>query len=151
LLVLALVIGLSAASLYVLRSMEDILPWQRGRKPGRKSGIKVLDTNVIIDGRVYDVARAGFLGGPLYVRQFVLEELQHIADHHDSLRRQRGRRGLDVLRHLQAETNLEVGTHDRMAPDIGDPVDARLVRLARALGADIVTNDFNLNRVAGLQ
>jgi uncharacterized protein YacL len=132
-------------------SMADILPWNRGRPSGRKSGIKLLDTNVIIDGRIYDVVRAGFLDGQIYVPGFVLDELQHIADSHDSLRRQRGRRGLDVLRHMQGDFDMEVGIHDRYAPDLGDGVDARLVRLAKAMGADICTNDFNLNRVAGLQ
>jgi uncharacterized protein YacL len=113
--------------------------------------IKILDTNVIIDGRVYDVARVGFVEGQIYVPQFVLEELQYIADSHDSLRRQRGRRGLDILKLMQTEFNIEVGVHDRLAPDQGDGVDSRLVRLATALGGDLVTNDHNLNRVATLQ
>jgi uncharacterized protein YacL len=91
------------------------------------------------------------LDGQIYVPNFVLEELQHIADSADPLRRQRGRRGLDVLRHMQADFNLEVGTRDRFAVPSSDGVDGRLVRLAQALGADIVTNDFNLNRVAALQ
>jgi uncharacterized protein YacL len=137
--------------IYVLQSMSDILPWNKTKGPGRRRGIKILDTNVIIDGRIYDVARTGFLEGNLYVPGFVLDELQYIADSHDPLRRQRGRRGLDVLRHMQSDFNLEVRTMDRLAPEIGDEVDSRLVRLARAMGADIVTNDFNLNRVAALQ
>lgn len=87
----------------------------------------------------------------MYVPGFVLDELQYIADSPDPLRRQRGRRGLDVLRLLQADFALEVRSQDRLAPDMNDGVDARLVRLARAIGADIVTNDFNLNRVAILQ
>jgi len=149
--ILGLTVGFAAVSVYALQSMTDVLPWMRGRGAGRRSGIRLLDTNVIIDGRVYDVARAGFLDGQLYVPQFVLEELQHIADSHDSLRRQRGRRGLEVLRHMQSEFPMEVGTLDKLAPEAGDGVDARLVRLARALGGDIVTNDFNLNRVAALQ
>lgn len=146
-----LTLGFSALAVYMLRSMEDILPWQRGRGKRRRSGIKILDTNVIIDGRIYDVVRTGFLEGQMYVPNFVLDELQYIADSQDPLRRQRGRRGLDVLRHLQSDFALEVGTHDRLSPDGGDGVDARLVRLAKALGGDIVTNDWNLNRVAALQ
>lgn len=146
-----LTIGFSAMAVYALRSMDEFLPWQRNKGRSRRSGIKILDTNVIIDGRVYDVARSGFLDGQLYVPNFVLDELQHIADSADPLRRQRGRRGLDVLRHLQADFPMEVGTHDRLSPDLHDGVDARLVRLAKAIGGDIVTNDFNLNRVAALQ
>jgi uncharacterized protein YacL len=148
---LGLMIGFAALSVYALQSMGDILPWMRGKGRSKRRGIKILDTNVIIDGRVYDVARTGFLEGQIYVPGFVLDELQHIADSHDALRRQRGRRGLDVLRHMQADFPLEVRIHDRFAPDPDEQVDSRLVRLAKALGADIVTNDFNLNRVAALQ
>ncbi|RYG47520.1 TRAM domain-containing protein [bacterium] len=151
LLIVGTTLGLSSLCVYTLQTMADILPWNRTRTKGRRTGIKVLDTNVIIDGRVYDVVKAGFLEGSLYVPRFVLEELQYIADSHDSLRRQRGRRGLDVLRHMQAEFDLDVGSYDRMAGEPSEEVDARLVRLAKSIGADIVTNDFNLNRVAGLQ
>ena len=151
LLVFGVTLGLGALAVYALQSMEEVLPWTRtGIKP-RRSGIKLLDTNVIIDGRIYDVAKTGFLSGEMYVPGFVLDELQYIADSHDALRRQRGRRGLEVLRHMQAEFDMEVRIHDKLAPEAGDGVDARLVRLAKAIGADIVTNDFNLRRVAELQ
>ncbi|MEQ1823037.1 MAG: PIN domain-containing protein [Fimbriimonadaceae bacterium] len=143
--------GFSMGSVYVLNTMTDILPWYRGHARGRRRGLKILDTNVIIDGRIYEVWRAGFLEGQLYVPGFCLEELQFIADSHDALRRQRGRRGLDMLRLLQSDLPLEVGLHDRYAGSAKDEVDTRLVRLAIALGADIVTNDSNLNRVAKLQ
>ncbi len=146
-----LIIGFSTLSVFVLKSIEDILPWNRGQAKSKRRGIKILDTNVIIDGRIVDVARTGFLDGPLYVPGFVLDELQFIADSPDSLRRQRGRRGLDVLRLLQADFQLEARVHDKLAPEMNDGVDSRLVRLARAMGGDIVTNDFNLNRVAALQ
>lgn len=148
---IGLTVGLSAVSYFILRAMGDALPWSRGRGPAKRSGIKILDTNVLIDGRIYDVLRTGFMEGPVYIPRFVLEELQHIADSHDGLRRQRGRRGLDILRLLQAEFQTEVGNHDHHAADPKEEVDSRLVRLARAIGADIVTNDWNLNRVAGLQ
>lgn len=148
---LALMLGVSAVSVYALRSMGDVLPWQKNRGKSRRRSIKILDTNVIIDGRIYDVARTGFVEGQIYVPQFVLEELQYIADSSDSLRRQRGKRGLDVLRLMQADFPLEVGIHDRHAPDTKEEVDSRLIRLAKALGGDIVTNDHNLNRVASLQ
>lgn len=148
---LVVTVGVIVMSTYVLQSMADILPWNRGAPSGKRTGIKLLDTNVLIDGRVYDVLRCGFLDGRVYVPGFVLDELQHIADSHDSLRRQRGRRGLEVLRHMQQDFDLEVRIHDKYAPESGDGVDARLVRLAKAIGADIVTNDFNLNRVASVQ
>ncbi len=148
---LAMVVGFSAFSIYALRSMGDVLPWQRAGENPRRTGIKILDTNVIIDGRIHDVARTGFLEGKFYIPQFVLEELQHIADSGDALKRQRGRRGLEVLRYLQADFSLEVGAKDKLAPPAGDDVDARLVRLARAMGADLVTNDVNLSRVATIQ
>ncbi len=151
LLYLAVTTGLSALSVYALWSMADILPWNKSRGKARRSGIKILDTNVIIDGRIYDVAKAGFLEGQLYIPKFVLEELQYIADSSDALKRQRGRRGLEVLKHMQADFPIEIGTQDKNAPDMPKEVDARIVRLAKLLGADVVTNDFNLNRVATLQ
>jgi uncharacterized protein YacL len=151
LLVLGIAILFSTFTIYALHSMKESLPWYRGKIRARRTGMKILDTNVIIDGRVYDVARSGFIEGNVYVPQFVLEELQYIADSHDGLRRQRGRRGLDILKLMQTEFEIEVGIHDRLAPEQGDGVDARLVRLAIALGADLVTNDHNLNRVASLQ
>lgn len=146
-----LIAGFATLAIAVLQSIEDILPWNRGQVKSRRRGIKVLDTNVIIDGRIIDLGRTGFLEGPLYVPGFVLDELQYIADSPDAMRRQRGRRGLDVLQLLKNDHQVEVRVHDHLAPDIGDEVDARLVRLARAMGADIVTNDINLNRVATLQ
>lgn len=138
-------------SVVMVNSVRELFPWSRELEPPKRSGIKILDTNVFIDGRIYEVARTGFLEGEIYVPHWVLEELQHIADHHDSLKRQRGRRGLDILRHLQLDFTVEVGTKDHLVPESKDPVDSRLVKLALALGADIVTNDFNLNQVAGIQ
>lgn len=131
-------------------SMKDYLPLTAQARR-RKTGVRILDTSVIIDGRIRDILRAGFLEGKLYVPGFVLDELQHIADSEDPLRRARGRRGLEVLQQLQHEADLEVRLHDRLAPHTGDEVDARLVRLAKAMGADIITNDYNLNKVAELQ
>lgn len=114
---------------------------------------KILDTNVIIDGRIADVCRAGFIEGTLYVPGFVLEELQHIADSGDSLKRARGRRGLDILKAMQDELPLIVRSWDKALDKsaMEDEVDTRLVKLAKALEGVIVTNDFNLNKVAALQ
>ena len=151
LIAVGLVVGLSSLTIYALQSMREVLPWTQGKGPRKRSGIKLFDTNVLIDGRILDVAKAGFLDGEVYVPGFVLDELQKIADNSDPLRRARGRRGLDVLKQLQAEYPLEARVHDRFAPEQGDDVDHRLVRLAKALGADIVTNDFNLKGVAEIQ
>lgn len=133
-------------------SMKEYLPLT-AQMARRSKGVKVLDSSVIIDGRIRDIIRTGFLEGKIYVPGFVLDEVQHIADSEDPLRRARGRRGLDVLKQLQADLgeNMEVRVHDRLAPHTGDEVDARLVRLAKAMRADIVTNDYNLNRVAEVQ
>jgi uncharacterized protein YacL len=117
----------------------------------RRTNLKVFDTSVIIDGRFYDVCRAGFLEGRFYVPQFVVEELQHIADSHEPNRRQRGRRGLDMLSNLQNTYDVVVGIEDRLGGNSEDPVDSRLVALAKALGASLITNDFNLSKVARLQ
>lgn len=146
-------LGLASVSVYVLKAVRDVLPWHSGKAGTavRRSGIKILDTNVLIDGRLYDIVKAGFLEGELYVPQFVLLELQTIADASDVLRRQRGRRGLEVLKRLQSDYKVTVGDHDKHAPDDREPVDSRLVRIAKALGADLVSNDFNLNRVARIQ
>jgi uncharacterized protein YacL len=112
---------------------------------------KILDTNVIIDGRIADICRAGFIEGLVYVPGFVLDELQHIADSPDSLKRARGRRGLDILNQMRTELKMMVRTYDSTDPNDRDEVDAKLVKLAKAINGKIVTNDFNLNKVAELQ
>lgn len=112
---------------------------------------KILDTNVIIDGRVADICRTGFIEGPIYVPGFVLDELQHIADSADSLKRARGRRGLDILNQMRTELKMMIRTYDNTDPTDRDEVDAKLVKLAKKLGGKIVTNDYNLNKVAELQ
>jgi uncharacterized protein YacL len=109
---------------------------------------KVLDTSVIIDGRILDIVRSGFLDGPLLLPRFVLRELQNIADSSDAMRRTRGRRGLDVLTKLQALSPLEIVERDY---DTVSEVDAKLVLLAREREGKLVTNDFNLNRVANVE
>lgn len=112
--------------------------------------IYVVDTSAIIDGRIADIVRAGFIHGRLLIPRFVLLELQHIADSPDQLRRNRGRRGLDVLHRLQKEEMTQVEIVDRDERRIPD-VDSKLVFVARALGAPVVTNDYNLNRIAELE
>jgi uncharacterized protein YacL len=111
---------------------------------------KLLDTSVLIDGRIADICEAHFLDGPLLVPQFVLHELQMIADSADTLRRQRGRRGLEVLHRIQKMQTLEVRIIDDN-PNSSNEVDRKLVELAQRLHAKIITNDFNLNKVASVQ
>jgi uncharacterized protein YacL len=110
----------------------------------------VVDTSAIIDGRIKDIVESGFIYGTLVVPKFVLEELQHIADSSDTLRRNRGRRGLEILAQMQKESPTPVEIVDDDVPEVGE-VDAKLVALARARSKAILTNDFNLNRVAELQ
>lgn len=111
---------------------------------------KLLDTNVIIDGRVADIYRSGFLEGPIIVPVFVLEELQKIADSSDILKRNRGRRGLDILNHMRKNSKDDVIIVTNDFEDISE-VDSKLVKLAREKNYKIVTNDYNLNKVAELQ
>lgn len=113
--------------------------------------VKLLDTNVIIDGRVVDICRSGFLEGPVIIPRFVLEELQHIADSSDSLKRARGRRGLDILNQMRKELGIQIGESEYEGLRLPKEVDAKLVALAQHLEGVIVTNDFNLNKVAEIQ
>ena len=110
---------------------------------------KVLDTSVIIDGRIVEICRAGFLEGPLIITNSVLDELRHIADSSDSIKRVRGRRGLDILNELR-ELEVEVVNVKADYDDIPE-VDAKLVQLAKDYNGYVVTNDFNLNKVASFQ
>ncbi|HVF48864.1 MAG TPA: TRAM domain-containing protein [Pyrinomonadaceae bacterium] len=110
---------------------------------------KILDTSVIIDGRIADVAETGFLGGIIVIPQFILRELQQVADSPDSSKRQRGRRGLDMLNRLQGNSTLDIQVVDTDFPAVKE-VDLKLLELSKQLEAVIVTNDFNLNKVAHL-
>ena len=114
------------------------------------AGYKILDTSVIIDGRILDICRTGFLEGTLVVASFVLEELRHIADSADSMRRNRGRRGLDVLNSIQKEKGVKVEIVSRDFDDVVE-VDSKLVRLAQLMQGKILTNDYNLNKVCEVQ
>jgi uncharacterized protein YacL len=111
---------------------------------------KILDTSVIIDGRIADICKSGFIEGMLIIPTFVLEELQHIADSSDLLKRNRGRRGLDILNRMQKELELNVHIENRDFEDIAE-VDSKLIKLGQLLHAKVITNDYNLNKVAELQ
>jgi uncharacterized protein YacL len=128
----------------------DALDGLFGKKSAHAESMKLLDTSVLIDGRIADICDAQFLEGVLGVPQFVLHELQMVADSSDPLKRQRGRRGLEVLQRIQKMPQVEVRILDADFPQAGD-VDHKLVELARRTGAKIVTNDFNLNKVATVQ
>jgi uncharacterized protein YacL len=120
------------------------------RASGPQRRYKILDTSVIIDGRIADVCETGFVDGTLVIPQFVLKELQLVADSADSLKRNRGRRGLDILQKVQKMSGVEVMISDLDFPEIRE-VDLKLIELARTLQGKIVTNDFNLNKVAQLR
>ncbi|WP_139492838.1 PIN/TRAM domain-containing protein [Brevibacillus dissolubilis] len=111
---------------------------------------KILDTSVIIDGRIADICRTGFIEGALVIPGFVLEELQHIADSSDVLKRNRGRRGLDILNKIQKELKVNVQIYEGDFEDVTE-VDSKLIKLAKVLNGKVVTNDFNLNKVCELQ
>lgn len=114
------------------------------------SKLKILDTSVIIDGRVADICQTGFIEGTLIIPEFVLEELQHIADSSDVLKRNRGRRGLDILNKIQKELDVNVEIYEGDFDEIQE-VDSKLVKLAKLMNGYVVTNDFNLNKVCDLQ
>lgn len=138
-------LGLTRAS-----SMQSLLTAVERSKAGKIS-LKLVDTSVIIDGRIADICDSGFLEGTLLVPRFVLQELQHIADSSDVLRRAKGRRGLDILKDLQRESSkvvIEIIEDDPQ--DVRD-VDSKLVRLAQKFHAKVLTNDFNLNKVAQIE
>jgi uncharacterized protein YacL len=143
---MALVLGYLGAVVGI-RKRGDLRLSSRRHAP--EAAPKILDTSVIIDGRIADLSESHFLEGRLVIPKFVLEELQQIADSPDTLRRNRGRRGLEILRRMQLRKDLEVVVDDYDPPGV-EEVDSKLVRLARERGGMIVTNDFNLNRVAEL-
>jgi uncharacterized protein YacL len=149
--VAAVLLGLTGAATGMLRhaelgSVARDLRAGRGRDPQRI----LLDTSVIIDGRVADVAKAGFIRGTLLLPRFILAELQLFADSSDSSRRERGRRGLEMLSRMQRETTVRVEVIEADPPQV-QGADAKLVAVARSLGTAIMTNDYGLNRVAELQ
>ncbi|KIL52315.1 PIN/TRAM domain-containing protein [Jeotgalibacillus soli] len=128
----------------------DINGQQLTSEPSVSKRHKILDTSVIIDGRIADICQTGFLDGEIVIPQFVLGELQHIADSSDALKRNRGRRGLDILKRIQRDIPIEVTIYEGDFEEIQE-VDSKLVKLAKVLNGIVVTNDFNLNKVCDLQ
>ena len=123
---------------------------EKKHKPVVKTIAKILDTSVIIDGRIFDICKTGFVEGPLVIPNFILDELRHISDSSDSLKRNRGRRGLDILNKIQKELDIETQIWEGDFPEIAE-VDSKLLKLAQVLKGKVVTNDFNLNKVAEFQ
>jgi uncharacterized protein YacL len=141
-----LIVGANKGDLLNLAALGGIFG---GEKQGKKS-YKILDTSVIIDGRIADIAETGFLDGVIVIPQFVLRELQLVADSADSLKRNRGRRGLDILQRLQKVASLNIQIVEDDFPAVRE-VDLKLIELAKLYEGKIITNDFNLNKVAQLQ
>ncbi|MDX2227975.1 MAG: twitching motility protein PilT [Verrucomicrobiae bacterium] len=137
-----------------LRSNRDdfslIIPYVRFVREQAPEPNVILDTSSIIDGRIADVIRTGFIQGTIYIPHFVLHELQMVADSADPARRARGRRGLDLVRQIQEEGKVDIKISDHDYPDEKE-VDGKLVRAAKVLGAKIITTDYNLNKVAEIQ
>lgn len=149
-----LIFGYLGIAVMTIRQ-RDIANLIGGRLPFKEMTLRrdnyvLLDTSVIIDGRIADISRTGFISGTMLIPRFVLNELQHIADSSDMLRRNRGRRGLDMLNKLQKESVVPIRIHD-IDVEEAQEVDDKLVMLAKELRCPIVTNDYNLNRVAELQ
>jgi uncharacterized protein YacL len=146
------VCGYTGLRIGLKKGAEFHLPsWGPTGKSLPRNGIaKILDTSVIIDGRIADISETGFMEGPLLIPQFVLGELQHIADSHDPIKRTRGKRGLEILHHIQKQVNVDVRIVDTDYPSVKE-VDAKLIELAKEVQGKIITNDSNLNKVAGLQ
>jgi uncharacterized protein YacL len=140
-----LIVGAKKGDMLNLSALGGIFG---GEKASKKS-FKILDTSVIIDGRIADIAETGFLDGVLVIPQFVLRELQLVADSADSMKRNRGRRGLDILQRVQKMAHLNVQIVEDDFPHVRD-VDMKLIELAKVYDSKIITNDFNLNKVAQL-
>jgi len=136
----------------LLASRKSPAGTQKAKGKQTDSTPKILDTSVIIDGRIADIMKTGFIEGNIIIPEFVLHELRHIADSSDSLKRNRGRRGLDVLNKIQTEHGIEVyNTEQEKSLDEIPEVDVKLLKLAQLTGGKVVTNDFNLNKVAAIK
>ncbi|NOX96840.1 MAG: TRAM domain-containing protein [Nitrospirae bacterium] len=146
---LSLILGYLGAAIF-LKKKDDFHMTPQFRFGQSEEEDKILDTSVIIDGRIADICETGFLEGDLIVPRFILQELQKIADSADSLRRNRGRRGLDILNLLEKNARVRVKINEIDFPEIRE-TDAKLVKLAKEINAKVLTNDFNLNKVAELE
>lgn len=138
---------------FAMRGRDEfnlIIPYVKFERQDQRDEVLILDTSVIIDGRILDICQTKFLEGRLVIPRFVLKELQQVADSQDPLKRNRGRRGLDILNKLKKMQNVGVRIHEEDFSDVLT-VDEKLIKLAKVLGGKVLTNDFNLNKVAELQ
>ncbi len=152
-LVLTLVFSYMGAVI-ALRGKDEfnvIIPYVRFKRQDVKAGLVLLDTSAIIDGRIADIYRVNFIGGRLVVPRSVLEELQKLADSSNDSKRERGRRGMEILREMQKDSKIQISIHEDDAEAFGTEVDARLISLAKMMDASICTTDFNLGRIAAVQ
>jgi uncharacterized protein YacL len=153
-LVSSVTFGLLGMGIMIMRAEDFLAMWSfsigRGKPRHSDDRVVLLDTSVIIDGRIADISQTGFIERTLLVPRFILDELQYIADSSDALRRKRGRRGLDILNRLQQDSEVPIRITDMDVEEVRD-ADGKLVQLARNLHCPIITNDYNLNRVAQLQ
>ncbi|MGQ9748021.1 MAG: PIN/TRAM domain-containing protein [Candidatus Caldatribacteriaceae bacterium] len=153
-LIVTAICGALGITVFLIRK-EDIIsiftgiPRMRLLRGQSVSG-KILDTSVIVDGRIADICKTGFIEGEILIPRFVLRELQQVADSQDPLKRNRGRRGLDILNKIRKEKKVNVRIVDRDFPEMKG-VDAKLIKLAKTIGARVITNDFNLNKIAELE
>ncbi len=151
-LVLVLVLGYFGM-IFAMRGRDEfnlIIPYIKFERQDQKDSVIILDTSVIIDGRILDICQTKFLEGRFVIPGFVLKELQQVADSHDPLKRNRGRRGLDILNKLKKLQHVNVKIQEEDFPDV-QTVDEKLIKLSKLLSAKVLTNDFNLNKVAELQ
>jgi uncharacterized protein YacL len=142
---IGLIVGANKGDMLNLSALGGLF----GVEKGNKKSFKILDTSVIIDGRIADIAETGFLDGVLVIPQFVLRELQLVADSADSMKRNRGRRGLDILQRIQKMAHLNIQIVEEDFPQVRE-VDMKLIELAKVYDCKVITNDFNLNKVAQL-
>jgi len=151
----SVIFGLLGVSIMIMRADDFQYLWSsslgKGKPQRSDDQVVLLDTSVVIDGRIADIAQTGFVERTLLVPRFILDELQYIADSSDALRRKRGRRGLDILNKLQQESVVPIRITDMDAAEEIRDADGKLVQLAKSLHCPIITNDYNLNRVAQLQ
>lgn len=134
----------------MIGNMKKSSSKDKKHKNNTKNISNVLDTSVIIDGRIFDICKTGFIAGTLIIPSFVLDELRHISDSSDALKRNRGRRGLDILNKIQKELEIETEVWEGDFPEIAE-VDSKLLKLAQTLNGKVITNDYNLNKVAEVQ
>ena len=145
--------GIIGLALAIIRKEDIIMISPNSQNEilrGQNNIAKILDTSSIVDGRIADICKTGFVEGDMIIPRFVLKELQQVADSQDPLKRSRGRRGLDILNKMRKEKKVNIRIVERDFIEIRD-VDAKLIKMAKVMGAKVITNDYNLNKIAELE